>query len=116
MSAEIYQWDFKSKSILDIPVGAARRVIMENVCREFSCTPAGIRSKKKLRSLIDARCVFSYLTRKYLHDTVERIGMEQGRKDHSTIVHQLQKIEDFKFTKDPVIKRLENLEKKLLNN
>jgi chromosomal replication initiation ATPase DnaA len=99
----IYEWDFKRPT---------REAIMEAVCEEFMVTVEELRSDLRNRNLFNARSAYAYISRKY-GETFQRIGIELNR-DHSTVTHQVKKMEDFEFTKDPVIKQVRLIEQQLL--
>jgi len=104
-----YQWDFPK------PSGLIREVIKRLVCAEYEIDITELCGVQRMRIHTDARMVYSYITRKHLGDTVHRIGVEL-KKDHTTVVRQLEKIEAFIQVRDPIAKRIARIEKLLNNN
>lgn len=90
-----------------------RRYILERVCEEFGCTIDDVRSLVRKRNFSNARRVYSYITRTHLKDSFIRIGMELN-KDHSSVIEQIQRMEDFIYTKDSVARTLQKIERHLL--
>lgn len=74
------------KREIDIPY------IQETVAAFYSITPDDIRSKKRTANLSLARHVAMYLTRKILDSQLMSIGKGFGGRDHSTVVHAIDKI------------------------
>jgi len=74
------------KRELDIPL------ILESVASRYGVTPDEIRSKKRTASLSHARHVAMFLTRKIMNLQLTSIGKEFGGRDHSTVVHAIDKI------------------------
>ncbi len=53
-----------------------------------------LKSKKRSASIAFPRQVAMYLSRTLLNESFERIGLEFGGKDHSTVMHSCDKIKD----------------------
>lgn len=83
--------------------------IIDTVCEHFDISKEEIRSKKKSRDVARPRQIAMYLIRMLFADiSLEKIGEVFGGKDHTTVMHAIEKI-----TKEKV----QDLEtEKLLNN
>ena len=66
-----------------------------------------LKSKKRSSSIAIPRQVGMYICRVYLEESLPKIGMEFGGKDHTTVMHSVDKIKR-------EIKSNENLEKEIL--
>ena len=70
-----------------------------------------MKSKKRSANLAFPRQVAMYLCRKLTNESFPKIGIEFGGKDHSTVMHSVEKIEqEIKNNSDlaSIIKKLEN--------
>ncbi|NIN13028.1 MAG: chromosomal replication initiator protein DnaA, partial [Gemmatimonadales bacterium] len=67
--------------------------IDEAVAHTFGLTAADLRSKSRRRPLADARAVAMYLERTLLGSSYTQIGRRFGGRDHSTVIHSIQKVE-----------------------
>lgn len=69
--------------------------------------------KKRIKGFTVPRQVAMYLCRKHMHASFPEIGQGFGGKDHSTVIHAFNKIED-KISLDPTLKSdISSLEKRL---
>ncbi len=59
----------------------------------FGFTVDDLRSKSRRRPLADARAVAMYLERELLELSYTLIGQRFGGRDHSTVIHSIQKVE-----------------------
>ena len=107
----IYKWDMKAIN----PALASRKSLINLVCEEFEVSEEGLKNSRRLRSLVDARCAYAHISRKLLKDTLIRIGMELGYRDHPTILNLLKRAEDLIYVRDPIAIKINSIEKKLLN-
>jgi chromosomal replication initiator protein len=78
----------------------------------FNISVTDLISKKKKRSYAYPRQIAMYLSRKYTDKSFKAIGASFGRKDHSTVIHAVRRIEkcndqDERISDD--IKKIENL-------
>jgi chromosomal replication initiator protein len=72
--------------------------ITKAVCGYFKVQPEQLRSKRKTSELARARQVAMYLCRKHTPSSLKTIGDEFGGRDHSTVIHSINVIEnDMKF-------------------
>jgi chromosomal replication initiator protein len=67
--------------------------IQEVVARRWGVTPEGLRSKARTKSLTVPRQVAMYLARDLLKMQLVEIGQAFGGRDHSTVIHSLDKVE-----------------------
>ncbi len=71
--------------------------IMNIVSQYFKLTPDDLKGKKRSKDIANARMIAMYLSRILTDETYPRIGLEFGGRDHSTVIHAYEKInEDIK--------------------
>jgi len=71
--------------------------------RRFSVTVSDLRSPSRARAVVTARDVAMYVTRQLTGETLQRIGRQFGRRDHTTVLHGCRKVE-LLMERDPAIR------------
>lgn len=66
--------------------------IQQIVAREWGVTPEGLRSKTRTKTLTLPRQIAMFLTRQLLGTQLMEIGHAFGGRDHSTVIHSIDKI------------------------
>jgi chromosomal replication initiator protein len=66
--------------------------IQQIVAREWGVTPEGLRSKTRTKNLTLPRQIAMFLTRELLNTQLMEIGNAFGGRDHSTVIHSIDKI------------------------
>uniref|UniRef100_UPI0020258B6E chromosomal replication initiator protein DnaA n=1 Tax=[Clostridium] colinum TaxID=36835 RepID=UPI0020258B6E len=84
--------------IQDKDVSLSTQSILEAVSNHFNVKIEEIKSKKRNQPITNARQVYMYLTRELLNESLLNIGKSIDR-DHSTVIHGIEKIEE-KIKKD----------------
>lgn len=69
------------------------RQIIDKTARHFQLTTAEICSSKRDKHIVTPRQIAMYLLRSELHLSFPKIAVELGRKDHTTAIHSVEKIE-----------------------
>jgi chromosomal replication initiator protein len=86
--------------------------IQKAVCDFFNIKPNDLRSKKRTRNVTVPRQIAMYLCRRYTQASFPVIGDRFGGRDHSTVVHAAQVIEQ-RMREDPnlrsTVERLERV-------
>ncbi len=67
--------------------------VQEIVARRWGVTPEGLRSKARTKTLTIPRQVAMYLARDMLGMQLVEIGQAFGGRDHSTVIHSVDKVE-----------------------
>ncbi len=67
--------------------------VQEVVARRWGVTPEGLRSKARTKTLTVPRQVAMYLARDMLGMQLVEIGQAFGGRDHSTVIHSVDKVE-----------------------
>lgn len=68
--------------------------IQQVVAREWGVTPDGLRSKTRTKQLTVPRQIAMYLCRELLALQLVEIGNAFGGRDHSTVIHSLDRVAD----------------------
>jgi len=74
--------------------------IQKIVCDYFRIRPSDMRSKKRTRTIAVPRQVAMYLSRRYTDSSFPAIGDRFGGRDHSTVIHATQVV-DQRIKDDP---------------
>ena len=67
--------------------------ILEKVCGHFGVEQRQVSSKSRRRDLVQVRQISMYLAQKYTKMPASRIGQLIGNRDHSTVIHSCNTIE-----------------------
>ncbi len=67
--------------------------IMEKVCQHYGVTQQQVYSKSRKRDYVQVRQVSMYLAQKYTKMPASRIGQLIGGRDHSTVLHSCNTVE-----------------------
>lgn len=67
--------------------------LQEVVARRWGVTPEGLRSKARIKTLTVPRQIAMYLARTCLQINLVEIGQAFGGRDHSTVIHSVEKVE-----------------------
>jgi len=68
--------------------------IQEVVARRWGVTPEGLRSKARIKTLTVPRQIAMFLARELLQTQLVEIGQAFGGRDHSTVIHSVDKVKD----------------------
>ena len=66
--------------------------IQKAVADYFDITVDNLKSKKRTANINNARQIAIYLCRMITEETTTRIGLEFGNRDHSTVLHAIEKV------------------------
>ncbi len=67
--------------------------IVNTVCNQFNVSPEEVGGKSRKRNLVVARQVSMYLAQKHTKMPASRIGQLIAGRDHSTVLHSCEKVE-----------------------
>lgn len=87
--------------------------IAKKVSAYYNCNLNELKSSCRLKSITLARHVAMYLMKKHTDLSLIDIGFFFKRKDHSTVIHAIEKIESFKTSDSNFNKDLEKIEHEL---
>lgn len=75
------------------PQHLSAKQIVDKTARHFQISPSDICSPKREKHIVVPRQIAMYLLRSELHMSFPQIARELGRKDHTTAIHSVEKIE-----------------------
>jgi chromosomal replication initiator protein len=87
--------------------------VQEVVARRWGVTPEGLRSKARTKSLTVPRQVAMFLARELLGMQLVEIGQAFGGRDHSTVIHSLDKVQRSMASDDKFRDRVEHARREL---
>ena len=79
------------------------------VAREWGVTPDGLKSKTRTKTLTTPRHVGMYLVRELLGSPLVEIGVAFGGRDHSTVIHSLERVTEGMTSDAAFAKRVEKI-------
>ena len=68
--------------------------IIETVCNHFKVSSTAVAGRSRKREYVEARQVTMYLAQKYTKMPSSRIGKLVGGRDHSTVIHSCNQVEE----------------------
>jgi len=86
-----------------------KEMILKNVIEEFGFSEAELKGKKRTQKLALARQTSMYLIRTLLNFSLAEIGEFFGGKDHSTVIHAIEKITNLKKSDIEYFQSLERI-------
>jgi chromosomal replication initiator protein len=87
--------------------------IQKIVCEHFGIRISDIKSKRRSKSLVLPRQIAMYLSRNLCKVSLADIGDKFGGKDHSTVIHAINKIEG-QLEKNPhLMQTIEEIKSKI---
>lgn len=92
------------------------QLIVNIVAEHFGITPEDIVSKRRNSEFVQPRQICMYLCRKLTGESLQNIGKALGKKDHTTVIHGIEKITDELEVNDELKNRIEILKKKINPN
>ena len=69
-------------------------LIIDEVARFFNIEPDQLKSKQRGKETVVPRQIAMYITREMTDLSLPEIGREMGGRDHSTVIHSINKIEE----------------------
>jgi len=75
------------------PKHISAKQVIERTAKYFQITQQDITGPKRDKDIVTPRQIAMYLLRSELHLSYPRIAKELGRKDHTTAIHSIEKIE-----------------------
>lgn len=88
-------------------------IIINMVAEQFEITPADIIGNKRSSKIVYPRQIAMYLCRTMLDIPLTQVGSYIGNRDHTTVIHGINKIQDDLETNEQTQKVVANLKKKL---
>jgi len=89
-------------------------LIINVVAEHFGITPDDIMSKKRNSELVQARQIVMYLCRDLTATSLAGIGKLLGKKDHTTVIHGVNKISDEIVNNEELKRKIDIIKKKII--
>lgn len=89
------------------------KLIIEIVAEHFSITPEEIVSKRRNSEYVLPRQICMYLCRELTPDSLQIIARSLGKKDHTTVIHGIEKIRDDIKTNEELKNKIDIILKKI---
>jgi len=88
-----------ARDVLKVVIGDVRspitiETIQRTVCEYFSIPEDLLRAKTRKQEIVNARQVAMYLIKELTNASLKTIGLHFGGRDHSTVIHAYQSVED----------------------
>ena len=88
-------------------------LIIDVVAEHFNISKEDITSRKRNSEYVIPRQIIMYLCRHMTEATYQMIAAHLGKKDHTTVIHGVEKIEEKIQTDEDLRNKIENIQKKL---
>jgi chromosomal replication initiator protein len=109
--------DAVASALRDLSLSSERRLtvdeIQKAVATHFSVTPQDICSKRRTQAVVRPRHVAMYLAKTMTTRSLPDIGRRFGGRDHSTVIHAVNKVTAMIEAGDPIGKDIETLTRTL---
>lgn len=76
--------------------------VQQLVASNYNITVEDLKSKKRMASIAVPRQIAMYICRTVLEESLPKIGIEFGGKDHTTVMHSVEKIKN-EMKKNPIL-------------
>lgn len=89
-------------------------LIQEEVAKYYHVPLKDLKGKKRVKTIVVPRQIAMYLARELTDSSLPKIGAEFGGKDHTTVIHAHEKIQQLIETDPAILKEVNELKGKLL--
>ncbi len=89
--------------------------IQEEVCKYYHIQLKDLKGKKRVKNIVVPRQISMYLSRELTDNSLPKIGAEFGGKDHTTVIHAHEKIEQLLKTDSTMQKEISEIKNGLLS-
>jgi chromosomal replication initiator protein len=89
--------------------------IIKVVAEYFNISPYDIRGKKRTKSLVQPRQIAMYIARHITDFSTTEIGNDFGGRDHTTVMHAIQRIEGLIKSDSGMSNTIQKLEREIQN-
>lgn len=87
--------------------------IQNKVCDYFNIPADLLRAKTRRQEIVIARQIAMYLAKELTHSSLKTIGLHFGGRDHSTVIHACQAIEEYLKTEPTYKQHVDNIRRKI---
>ena len=106
-----------STALRELSLNAEKRLTVDDiqkaVASHYGVTPADICSKRRTQSVVRPRHVAMYLAKTMTTRSLPDIGRRFGNRDHSTVIHAVNKVTSLLKAGDPVSDDIDRLTREL---
>jgi chromosomal replication initiator protein len=99
--------------VQEIPTEVTIDYLQKAVTAHYKITLEELKSKSRKREIVTARQVAMYLAKQYTNHSLKSIGQYFGGRDHSTVIHALQVVNDLLDTNPPFRTAFKDLQQKI---
>lgn len=89
--------------------------IQEAVCEFYHIQLKDLKGKKRVKTIVLPRQIAMYLSRELTDNSLPKIGAEFGGKDHTTVIHSHEKIQQLIETDSTIQKEVNELKQSLIS-
>ena len=109
--------EMAQESLSDILRATDRKVTIDEIIRKvtdhYGVNLTDMLSARRTRSIARPRQVAMYLSKKLTSKSLPEIGRRFGKRDHTTVIHAVKKIEELQSTDNQIAKDIEVLRRML---
>ena len=89
--------------------------VQKCVSEYFGLTVDDLKAKTRKKEIVTARQIAMYFAKEYTGFSLKSIGYHFGGRDHSTVIHAIQTVNDFMMEKRELKLYIEDIERKLFS-
>ncbi|MDR2542672.1 MAG: chromosomal replication initiator protein DnaA [Treponema sp.] len=113
ITLEIAQQRLKTIFNSPRPTNLSMDNVIRVVAESFGLTPNDLKGKKRTQNIAFARQLAMYIGRRMTDYSYTEIGQDFGGRDHSTVLHSINKIEDKLITDSTLESTIESLKRSI---
>jgi chromosomal replication initiator protein len=87
--------------------------VQKIVCEYFDVPTEKLRESTRKRNVVLARQVSMFLAKQYTNNSLKAIGKHFGNRDHSTVIHSCQAVQNQMDTDQLFSNQVKDLQKKI---
>lgn len=99
--------------VSDISLEINIEFIQKSVCEYFNISVEDMKSKSRKKELVIPRQVGIYIAKNYTTLSLKTIGLYYGGRDHSTVIHSVESVEDMMVTDKKFRAQMVELQKRM---
>jgi len=99
--------------VCDITTEVNIDYIQKSICEFFKVTLDEVKSKSRKKELVVPRQVGIYLAKNYTMLSLKTIGLYFGGRDHSTVIHSVETVEDMMVTDKKFKSQMVEIQKRM---
>ena len=90
------------------------KLIVDIVAEHFGISPEDILSKRRNSEFVQPRQICMYLCRHLTEESLQSIGKSLGKKDHTTVIHGIEKITEEIVHNEELKNKIDIIKKKII--